>query len=214
MKKLELKKDFKHLYLPSAKAPQVVDVPTLNFLMIDGAIEAGLEPGSSPLFEENMQALYGAAYTLKFMFKKRAKDSVDYPVMAMEGLWWVEDGFFDITVKDNWFYTVMIMVPDLVTSDIFTEALAQMRKKKGDQPGFARLRLEPFREGLCVQMMHIGPYATEPASVEKMHAFMAENGYQDQVEQGGKHHEIYLGDPRRAAPEKLRTVLRHPVREI
>ena len=214
MKKLELKKDFKHLYLPSAKAPQVVDVPTLNFLMIDGAIEAGLEPGSSPLFEENMQALYGAAYTLKFMFKKRTKDPVDYPVMALEGLWWVEDGFFDITVKDNWFYTVMIMVPDLVTSDIFTEALAQMRKKKGDQPGFARLRLEPFREGLCVQMMHIGPYATEPASVEKMRAFMAENGYQDQVEQGGKHHEIYLGDPRRAAPENLRTVLRHPVREI
>ena len=214
MKKLDLKKDFKHLYLPSAKAPQVVDVPTLNFLMIDGAIEAGLEPGSSPLFEENMQALYGAAYTLKFMFKKRAKDPVDYPVMALEGLWWVEDGFFDITVKDNWFYTVMIMVPDLVTPDTFAEALAQMRKKKGDQPGFARLRLEPFREGLCVQMMHIGPYATEPASVEKMHAFMAENGYQDQVEQGGKHHEIYLGDPRRAAPEKLRTVLRHPVREI
>jgi hypothetical protein len=214
MKKLELKKDFKHLYLPSAKAPQVVDVPTLNFLMIDGAIEAGLEPGSSPLFEENMQALYGAAYTLKFMFKKRAADPVDYPVMALEGLWWVEDGFFDITVKDNWFYTVMIMVPDLVTSDIFTEALAQMRKKKGDQPGFARLRLEPFREGLCVQMMHIGPYATEPVSIAKMHAFMAENGYQDQVEQGGKHHEIYLGDPRRAAPEKLRTVLRHPVREV
>ena len=214
MKKLDLKKDFKHFYLPSAKAPQVVDVPTLNFLMIDGAIEAGLEPGSSPLFEENMQTLYGTAYTLKFIFKKRAKDPVDYPVMALEGLWWVEDGFFDITVKDNWFYTVMIMVPDLVTSDIFTEALAQMRKKKGDQPGFARLRLEPFREGLCVQMMHIGPYATEPASVEKMHGFMAENGYQDQVEQGGKHHEIYLGDPRRAAPEKLRTVLRHPVREI
>ena len=214
MKKLELKKDFNHLYLPSAKAPQVVDVPTLNFLMIDGAIEAGLEPGSSPLFEENMQALYGAAYTLKFMFKKRAEDPVDYPVMALEGLWWVEDGFFDITVKDNWCYTVMIMVPDLVTSDIFTEALAQMSEKKGDQPGFARLRLEPFREGLCVQMMHIGPYATEPASVEKMRAFMAENGYQDQVEQGGKHHEIYLGDPRRAAPEKLRTVLRHPVREI
>ncbi len=213
MEKLDLKKDYKHLYLPSAKAPRVVDVPTLKFLMIDGAIEAGLEPGSSPLFEENMQALYGAAYTLKFMFKKRAENPVDYPVMAMEGLWWVEDGHFDITIKDNWFYTVMIMVPDLVTSDIFAEALAQMRKKKGDQPGFARLRLEPFREGLCVQMMHIGPYATEPATVAKMHAFMAENGYQDQVERGGKHHEIYIGDPRRAAPEKLKTVLRHPVRE-
>ena len=213
MDKLDLKKDFKHLYLPSAKAPQVVDVPTLNFLMVDGSIEAGMEPGTSPLFEENMTALYGAAYTLKFMIKKRAENPVDYPVMALEGLWWVEDGFFDITVKDNWFYTVMIMVPDLVTPEAFAEALAQMRKKKGDQPGIARLRLEPFQEGLCVQMMHIGPYASEPASVEKMRVYMAENGYQDQVEQGGKHHEIYLGDPRRAAPEKLKTILRHPVRE-
>lgn len=213
MDKLDLKKDFKHLYLPSAKAPQVVDVPALNFLMIDGIIEKGMEPGTSPLFEENMQALYGAAYTLKFMIKKHADNPVDYPVMPMEGLWWVEDGHFDITIKDNWFYTVMIMVPDLVTPDLFAEALAQMRKKKGDQPGFARLRLEPFWEGLCVQMMHIGPYASEPVTVKAMRAFMAENGYQDQVEQGGKHHEIYLGDPRQAAPEKLKTILRHHVRE-
>jgi len=214
MEKLDLKKQYKSLYFPSAKAPQVVDVPVLQFLMIDGAIEAGMEPGTSPLFEENTQALYNAAYTLKFMFKKRAENPIDYPVMAMEGLWWVEDGFFDITIKDNWFYTIMIMVPDLVTPEVFAEALAQMRKKKGDQPGFARLRLEPFQEGLSVQMMHIGPYATEPLSVEKMRLFMEENGYQDQVERGGKHHEIYLGDPRRAAPEKLKTVLRHPVQEV
>lgn len=213
MEKLDLKKQYKHLYLPSAKAPQVVDVPSLKFLMVDGAIEEGMEPGTSPLFEENMQALYSAAYTLKFMFKKRAENPVDYPVMAMEGLWWIEDGFFDITVKDNWLYTVMIMVPDLVTPGVFAEALAQMRKKKGDQPGFARLRVDTFREGLCVQMMHIGPYATEPVTVEKMRVFMEENGYQDQVERGGKHHEIYIGDPRRAAPEKLKTVLRHPVQE-
>ena len=213
MDKLDLKKQYKSLYVPSAKVPQVVDVPELKFLMIDGAIEAGLEPGNSPRFEENMKALYGAAYTLKFMFKKRAENPVDYPVMAMEGLWWVEDGHFDITIKDNWFYTVMIMVPDLVTPDSFTEALAQIRKKKGDQPGFARLRFDTFREGLCVQMMHIGPYATEPVTVEKMRVFMTENGYQDQIERGGKHHEIYLGDPRRAAPEKLKTVLRHPVQE-
>jgi len=214
MEKLDLKKQYKSLYFPSAKAPQVVDVPVLQFLMIDGAIEAGMEPGTSPLFEENTQALYNAAYTLKFIFKKRAENPIDYPVMAMEGLWWVEDGFFDITIKDNWFYTIMIMVPDLVTPEVFAEALAQMRKKKGDQPGFARLRLEPFQEGLSVQMMHIGPYATEPLSVEKMRLFMEENGYQDQVERGGKHHEIYLGDPRRAAPEKLKTVLRHPVQEV
>lgn len=214
MEKLDLKKQYKSLYFPSAKAPQVVDVPVLQFLMIDGAIESGMEPGTSPLFEENTQALYNAAYTLKFMFKKRVENPIDYPVMAMEGLWWVEDGFFDITIKDNWFYTIMIMVPDLVTPEGFAEALAQIRKKKGDQPGFARLRLEPFQEGLSVQMMHIGPYATEPLTVEKMRLFMEENGYQDQVERGGKHHEIYLGDPRRAAPENLKTVLRHPVQEV
>ncbi|PKN94271.1 MAG: hypothetical protein CVU44_06525 [Chloroflexi bacterium HGW-Chloroflexi-6] len=211
METLDLKKVYKHLYIPSTKTPQLVEVPALNFLMIDGAIEAGMEPGSSPLFAENTQALYGAAYTLKFMVKKRAEKPVNYPVMPMEGLWWVEDGRFDISVKDNWFYTIMIMVPELVTPVLFTEALAQMRKKKGDQPGFARLRLDSFHEGLCVQMMHIGPYVSEPATVKTMRAFMDEMGCQDLVERGGKHHEIYLGDPRLAAPEKLKTVLRHPV---
>lgn len=213
MKTLDLKKIHKTLYAPSAKKPVLVDVPPLNFIMIDGAIEPGQAPGTSPLFQENTQAMYGAAYTLKFMLKQRKDNPVDYPVMALEGLWWVEDGFFDITVKDNWFYTVMILIPDLITPEIFAEGLAQLRKKKGDQPAFERLRLESFTEGHCVQMMHIGPYATEPATVEKMRAFMDENDLQDQVSLGGKHHEIYLGDPRRAAPDKLKTVLRHPIKK-
>jgi hypothetical protein len=126
-------------------------------------------------------------------------------------LWDVVNGVFEITVKDNWSYTLMILVPEVITQDVFEEGLAQLRKKKGDQPGFARLRLDTFEEGLCVQVMHIGPYATEPETVEKMKAFMQENGYRDLVGEGGKHHEIYIGDPRRAAPEKLKTVLRHPV---
>ena len=213
MEILDLKKIHKSLYMPSAKKVEVVDVPALNFVMIDGVIEPGHEPGTSPLFEENMQALYGAAYTLKFMFKKHKENPVDYPVMAMEGLWWVEDGLFDITIKDNWFYTMMIMQPDLVTQDDFTEALQQLRKKKGDLPAFDRLRLGTWEEGRCVQTMHIGPYATEPATIEKMRAFMEENALQDQVGLGGKHHEIYIGDPRRAAPDKLKTILRHPVEE-
>ena len=108
----------------------------------------------------------------------------------------------------------MILAPDLVTPAVFADALAQMRKKKGDQPGFARLRLERFREGLCVHTMHIGPYADEPATIEKMRHFMDENGYQDLVGLGGKHHEIYLGDPRKADPAKLKTVLRHPVKKV
>jgi hypothetical protein len=204
---LDLKKQLKQLYNPSAKQPEVLEVPSFNFLMIDGAIEKGFEPGSSPLFQENTEALYGIAYTLKFMLKKRPVDPVDYPVMALEGLWWVEDGQFDIMVKDNWFYRLMILTPDVVTPELFQEGLAQLRKKRGDQPAFSRLRLEPFEEGLCVQMMHIGPYATEPETIEKMKVFSSENNLIWQ----NKHHEIYLGDPRRSDPSKLKTILRHPV---
>jgi hypothetical protein len=210
MEKLDLRKDLKYLYAPSAKKVEIVDVPPFNFIKADGAIEPGREPGNSPLFAENMQALYGAAYTLKFMAKLRKENPVDYPVMALEGLWDVTDGIFDINVKDNLIYTVMILVPDLVTPEMFAEALAQMRKKKGDQPGFARLRLEGFHEGLCVQTMHIGPYATEPATVARMEAFAQENGY----ELCHDHHEIYLGNPLRADPSKLKTVLRHPVQKV
>ena len=211
MKTLDLKKNLKAFYQPSAKKVEFIEVPRFNFLMIDGAIEPGMEPGNSPLFEENMQALYGAAYTLKFTLKKREVDPVDYPVMALEGLWDTRDGVFDFKIKDNWDYTLMIQVPEIITPDIFEEALAHMRAKKGDQPGYARLRLDSYEEGPCVQTMHIGPYATELETLERMQAFMAENGYRDLVGSGGKHHEIYLGDPRRAAPEKLKTVLRHPV---
>jgi hypothetical protein len=211
MKILELKKELKYLYSPSAKKVEMVEVPRLQFAMIDGAIEKGSEPGLSPEFAEATQALYGIAYTLKFMFKKRKTKAVDYPVMALEGLWWVEDGVFDITIKDNWFYTLMILQPDIVTRDIFDDGLAEVRRKRGDSEAPSKARLESFEEGLCAQMMHIGPYATEPATVERMKAFAAENGYRDCVGIGGKHHEIYFGDPRRAQPEKLRTILRHPI---
>ena len=207
MGKLDLRKDSQFLYTPSSKKVGLVEVPAFNFLMIDGSIESGQSPGTSPLFQENMQALYGAAYTLKFMAKLRKDEPVDFPVMALEGLWWVEDGHFDIQVKDNWFYTLMILQPSLITSEMFAEALAQMRKKKGNLPGFARLRLESFEEGLCIQIMHIGSYDAEPATVEKMDAFAQAMGFSKR----GKHHEIYLGNPLRADPAKLKTILRHPV---
>ena len=207
MKKLDLRKKFKELYLPSAKKVVVVDVPDFLFVMIDGRMEKGKSPGESPAFQEAMQALYGAAYTLKFISKLRKTNAIDYTVMALEGLWWVRDGQFDITIKDNWDYRVMIPQPDHITPDMFQEALAQLRKKKGDQPAFGRLRLESFEEGLCVQIMHIGPYDAEPATLDKMHTFAHENGYQLR----GMHHEIYLGNPMRADPAKLKTILRHPV---
>jgi hypothetical protein len=214
MKTLDLKKQYKHLYQPSAKKVELVQVPKLQFAMIDGAIEKGSEPGKSALFAEATQALYGISYTLKFMLKKRKTDAIDYPVMALEGLWWVQDGIFDITIKDNWFYTLMILQPEVITKDIFDEGLGQVRKKRGDSPALSKLRLMNFEEGLCIQTMHIGPYAAEPATVERMRAFAEENGYRDCVGLGGKHHEIYLGDPRKGDPAKLKTVLRHPVEKI
>ncbi len=214
MKTLDLKKELKHLYMPSATKVEILKVPKLQFAMIDGAIEKGKEPGNSPGFQEATQALYSISYTLKFMLKKRKINPTDYPVMALEGLWWVEDGLFDITVKDNWFFTLMILQPDVITKDVFAEGLEQIRKKKGDGEMLFKLRLANFEEGLCVQVMHVGPYATEPTTIERMRAFAAENGYRDRVGPNGKHHEIYLGDPRKAAPEKLKTVLRHPLEKI
>lgn len=214
MKILDLKKQYKYLYQPSAKKIETVQVPNLQFAMIDGAIEKGSEPGKSLTFAEATQAMYSMAYTLKFMLKKRKTNAIDYPVMALEGLWWVEDGMFDITVKDNWFYTLMILQPDVITKDVFAEGLEQIRKKKGDSPALSKLRLANFEEGLCVQIMHIGPYATEPATIDRMREFMRENGLKDNVGPNGKHHEIYMSDPRRVAPEKMKTVLRHPVKKI
>lgn len=214
MKTLDLKKQYKNLYQPSAKKIEIVQVPNLKFVMADGYIEKGSEPGKSPSFAEAAMAIYGLSYTLKFMFKKREANAIDYPVMALEGLWWVEDGKFDIFRKDNWFYTLMILQPEVVTPEIFEEAREQVRKKKGGGEKLNTARLAPFEEGLCVQTMHIGPYATEPATVERMHEFMAENGLKDNVGPNGKHHEIYMSDPRRVAPDKMKTVLRHPAIKI
>lgn len=214
MKTLDLKKQYKALYQPSPKKPVLVQVPNLQFAMIDGFIEKGSEPGKSPMFAEATQALYSLSYTLKFMLKKRKTNAIDYPVMALEGLWSVEDGTFDIFRKDNWSYTLMIMQPDVITPDIFEEAREQVRKKKGDSEMLSKLRLAHFEEGLCVQVMHIGPYATEPATVEQMRAVALENGFRDNVGPNGKHHEIYISDPRKATPDKMKTVLRHPVVKV
>jgi hypothetical protein len=214
MKTLDLKKQYKNLYQPSVRKVEIVQMLCLQFAMIDGAIEKGSEPGKSSSFAEATEALYGISYTLKFMLKKRKTNAIDYPVMALEGLWWVEDGVFDIRVKDNWFYTLMIMQPAVITRDIFQEGMEQVRKKKGDSRSLSNVRLAEFEEGLCMQTMHIGPYATEPATVETMRAFALDNGYRDCVSLGGKHHEIYLGDPRKADPAKLKTVLRHPIEKV
>jgi hypothetical protein len=209
MEKIDLQKTYKNLYIPSAKAVQLVEVPAFNFAMIDGAIEPGQMPGTSPAFQEATQALYGVSYTLKFAAKQRKENPIEYGVMALEGLWGLKEGEFDINKKDNWTFRLMIMQPDFITQAMFQDALRQAKRKR-DSAALDKLRLERFEEGLCVQIMHIGPYATEPATVAKMDAFAAQNGYR----MAGLHHEIYIGNPLRADPEKLKTVMRHGVEAV
>jgi hypothetical protein len=207
METLDLRTQYKHLYKPSAKKVALVDVPPLQFAMIDGVIPADQRVGDSLDFAEALDALYGLSYTLKFMFKKRAADPIDYPVMALEALWQTESGVFNPDVRETWLYTAMIMQPAIITPEVFEEGRAQLLRKHPG-PGPARPRLETFHEGQAIQVMHLGPYATEMATIARMDEFAQANG----LTFHGRHHEIYLGDPRKAAPEKLQTVLRHPVR--
>jgi len=207
IRKLDLRKQYKHLYQPSAKTAVLVDVPKFNFLMIDGSIEPGETPDTSTAFRQAFQALYGTSFTLKFMSKLRKHNPIDYGLTALEGLWWGDSGDFDFSKKEPWRWTMMMMQPDHITAAMFREALEQLCKKDKGGPGLERLRFERFHEGRCVQIMHVGPYADEPATLDRMVAFARDNGYRLR----GKHHEIYLGDPRRANPERLKTVLRHPV---
>ena len=209
IKKLDLKKELKHLYMPSAKNVEIVHVPKLNFVMTDGQMEPGETPETSVVFQNALEALYGISYTLKFMSKLREENPIDYTVMALEGLWWVDSGEFDFNVAEPWRWTLMIMQPEHITEKMYQEALQQLKKKR-DSPVLSQLRFEAFCEELCIQTMHIGPYSEEPQTIQRMRAFAEENGYA----YCGRHHEIYLGDPRRAKPEKLRTVLRHPVEKI
>jgi hypothetical protein len=209
MQKIDLKKELKHLYVPSARQVSVVDVPDLQFAMLDGRIAADETPAGSAMFQEAIGALYGISFTLKFMSKQREKNPIDYGVMALEGLWSAESGDFDFNRKEPWNFTLMILQPWHITEAMFREALQALEKKRPNRL-LGSLRLEPFCEGLSVQIMHVGPYADEPRSLGLMQAYAAENGLAFR----GRHHEIYLGDPRRAAPEKLKTVLRHPVEKL
>jgi len=206
MNKIDLKKKLKHLYAPSAKRVMIVDVPKLQFVMVDGRMKPGETPETSEAFQDAMHALYGISFTLKFMSKLSEKNPVDYTVMALEGLWWTDPGSFDFKRKDQWQWTMMIMQPDHITDQMYQEALHKVTEKK-DNAALCRTRLESFQEGVCIQTMHVGPYGDEPGTISKMNAFAKENGYRLR----GKHHEIYLGDPRRCNPERLKTILRHPV---
>ena len=202
MTKIDLKKELKHLYSASAKEAAVVEVPEMNFLMIDGSGD----PDASEEFQDAVGALYGLSYTLKFMIKKGER-ALDYKVMPLEGLWWVEgEEAFDIDRRELWRWTLMIMQPEFVTAELVERAAEEVERKKSP-PALEKARFESFREGLSAQIMHVGPYCDEGPTIERLHAFIRESGRQPR----GKHHEIYMGDPRRTAPERLKTILRQPM---
>jgi len=211
-KKIDYKKVLKRLYQPSAKEPVIVVVPEMNFIMMDGTIHPGESVSESADFGMIMPVLYGMVYTLKFMLKGYP-DIPDTVVMPLEGLWWfdsaVGDGSdFEFGNRDiPWYFTAMIMQPEHITKEHFQQAREELKRKK-DPQGLERARFEAFKEGKSVQIMHVGPYADEMPAIERMHNYARNQG----CELHGKHHEIYMGDPRRTKPEKLKTVLRHPVK--
>ena len=202
MKKIDYKKEYKHLYKPSSKTVDIVDVPKWNYLMIDGAGN----PNTSKAFQDAVEALYSLSYAVKFMIKKGSAE-VDYGVLPLEGLWWADDmSSFSMDDKEGWEWTLMIMQPDLVTEELFQQAKEQVAVKK-NPASLSLIRFESFEEGKAAQILHNGPFSTEGPTVEKVHSFIAESGSQRR----GKHHEIYLSDTRRAAPEKWKTIIRQPM---
>lgn len=202
MTKIDYKKELQSLFKPSTKRVEIVEVPQMNFLMIDGQGD----PNTSAEYQEAVEAVYSTAYALKFMVKK-GDLAIDYGVLPLEGLWWMDDmSQFSVEKKDDWKWTMMIMQPDVVTPRLFYEAFDQVKKKK-DSGSLQKIRFESFSEGKAAQIMHIGPFTEEGPTIEKVHAFIEEKG----CERRGKHHEIYLSDIRKAAPEKWKTIIRQPM---
>ena len=201
MEKIDYKKQLKHLYKPSAAKVEIVEVPKMNFLMVDGEGD----PNKAKSFSDAIEALYPVSYTLKFMVKK-GEMGIDYGVMPLEGLWWADDmSAFTSGNKDAWKWTVMIMQPKFITPKMVEAAIAEVKKRK-NPVALPLVRFETFHEGKAAQIMHIGPFSEEGPTIEKVHAFIEVQGSQ----RVGKHHEIYLSDIRRAAPEKWKTIVRQP----
>jgi hypothetical protein len=197
--KIDHKKEFKHLYQPSAKEVTGVTVPTLSYLMVDGAGD----PNDSPAYCAAIEALFAVSYTLKFMIKKGPM-AIDYSVMPLEGLWWADDMSRFTDDKANWKWTMMIMQPEVVTPELVSEAIAEVKKKK-NPAAIDNLRFEALTEGTCAQILHVGPFSEEGPTVEKVHRFIDAMG-----QRCGKHHEIYLSDVRKADPAKWKTIIRQP----
>lgn len=198
--KIDFKREQKELYTPP-RHPVLVDVPEFQFLMVDGCGS----PGQSPEFPAGVQLLYTLSYMLKFSLKRTI--GLDWVVAPLEGLWVAEEGVAGVTGTDDWRWTLMIRQPDQLTE----AHLDRVRQQAGNKPdclAAARARLERFAEGRCAQLLHVGSYAEEAPNIAVLQDFIRDQG----LEPHGRHHEIYLSDPARTAPERIRTVLRQPVR--
>lgn len=211
MGKIDYKKEYKDLYMPKKK-PSIIEVPEMIFIMVDGKGN----PNTLESYKKAMEILYGLSFTIKMskMSGTQPKGYFDYVVPPLEGLWWVDDGNFDgqnVSDKDKFCWTSMIRQPEFVTEAVFEWAKESLQKKKS-YIDFSSTRLVTFREGLCCQVMHVGPYDAEPETIKMMEKYIKENGYVLDINSERLHHEIYLGDPRRTKPENLKTVIRHPVR--
>lgn len=205
MKKVDYKQELKHLYLPSSKEVSVVEVPKQQFIMIDGQGD----PNTSKEFQEAVEALFRLSYALKFIVKK-GKTDIDYGVMPLEGLWWSDDmATFNIENKSDWKWTLMIMQPEFVTHELFDVALQQVQKKK-NLNALSKLRFKTFSEGKAAQILHVWPFSDEGPTIDKIHSYIQNNGYKA----SGKHHEIYLSDITKTAPEKLKTIIRQSVSQL
>lgn len=192
----------KDLYKARKNEVEIVEVPSINFLMADGQGD----PNTSSAYKEAVETLYALSYALKFALKKA--QGLEYKVGPLEGLWWAEDmAEFSTERKGDWKWTMMIAQPEAITPEWLEKVREEVRRKK-NLPALDRMRLEVYAEGPSAQILHLGPYAAEGPTIQKLHAFIRKQG-------GGldeKHHEIYLSDPRRTRPEKLKTILRQPYR--
>jgi len=203
--KIDFKKEYKFLFSTTARAAQTVEVPEFKYLMIDGKGD----PNTVPEFSAKIQALYGLAYTMKFMLKQ-SDPAIDFVVAPLSGLWCAEDiTAFHEGRKHEWEWTLMILQPDAVTPELLEKAKAKLAAKKEAPACAGQARLDLLREGAAVQILHIGSYSSEGPTITRLHDFMKENGYTF----NGRHHEIYLGDPRRSHPDKLKTIIRQPVKK-
>ncbi|MBP3886577.1 MAG: GyrI-like domain-containing protein [Cellulosilyticum sp.] len=212
MKKVDYKKRDKVFYQPKTQ-PMLIEVPEMTFIMIDGKGD----PNTCAEYKEACEILYGLSYAIKMSPKSNVhfERYFDYVVPPLEGLWCHEQVMCDgkIENKEDFHWTSMIRQPEFVTEEVFVKAKEILHKKK-PKLDLSIARLEKLEEGLCAQIMHIGAYDDEPQTIRKMQEFIKEQGYEEDISATRKHHEIYLGDPRKTAPEKLKTVIRHPIKSI